>query len=463
MPYPDGTLSPEEQAEAAAHHGIPRYNPDGSLSYWAAKEAEGLAARDPESAEGKAAAAQVAKSKALFDQQQAAARGKREYAAQGAGGLGAYRDAQGNIHEQGGGLPGLAGALVDPNSNAARAYEWGGRRGGAQADIDRARGLSAGIDARAPIQASVANSMQSRGSQLDALGMYHDAALGLGPSAAQAQFQQGLDRSMAANESLANSARGGSLGMAQARLQAMNQNSGMLAGSTAQAAQLRAQEQEAGRAGYAGLGSNIRTQDTGEAMGQANLALGSRNANDARAMGYEQEGFQLGSRQLEAQQARNDALLRANGVTTAAQTANADLQARNQAHSEDNTRGWVATGAGIVGAAAGIGGMILGGHDNSGGGSEASAGSGGGTTWNRGSDDRTGAAGTLWDAGGGTVSGGLQSALSNTRQAPAAEGLPRSTASMAPRHALVPAPEPGLPARQAPLSQRLGTNAKRYW
>jgi hypothetical protein len=430
---------------------------DGSLSLRERQELEKVIGQyGAESAEGKAAAQKLTQDVELVRKVEEAHRIQKDYGLQGRGGLSAYKDEKGNVVYQGGGLPGLANALQDPNSGSSLAYEWGGRRGGAQADVDRARGLAGRVDGRAPVQADMANSMQSRGSQLDALGMYRSAALGQGPSAAQAQFQQGLDRSMQGNLAMANSARGGSLALAQGRLSAMTNNSGMLASSAAQAAQLRAQEQQAGMAGYAGLGSSIRTQDTGEAMGNANLALGSRNANDARAMGYEQLANQTTAQQLAAQQGRIQGLLGANGITVGAQTANAQLQAQNQARSESNTRDWIATGAGVAGTTTGILGLLYGGkaddgsgHAN-GGGETGTGGAAGG--WN----EPPSAGDTAWDVGTGSGTGGgvnTQSAQVNLG------GLPASGRPPAPKPA--PAPEPGLAGR--PVSQRLGTAAKRYW
>jgi hypothetical protein len=463
MPNPDGSQTEEEKRRAEEYRklGVLTEEEYKALRARRQKFADdynaGLVGRTNNVAADQNTADVIADNANVerWKQIEAAKKAAADYGMQGRGGLSAYKDEKGNIVYQGGGLPGLANALQDPNSAASLAYEWGGRQGGAQADVDRARGLAGRVDGRAPVQADMANSMQSRGSQLDALGMYRSAALGQGPSAAQAQFQQGLDRSMQGNMAMANSARGGSLALAQGRLSAMTNNSGMLASSAAQAAQLRAQEQQAGMAGYAGLGSSIRTQDTGEAMGNANLALGSRNANDARAMGYEQLANQTNAQQLAAQQGRIQGLLGANGITVGAQTANANLQAQNQANSESNTRNWIATGAGVVGAGAALLPLFLGGGSTKSGGSgETGAGSGGSdTVWDRGTSDQTGAGGDAWRVGEGTV--GVNSAQVNLG------GLPASGRPPAPKPAPAPAPEPGLAGR--PVSQRLGTAAKRYW
>lgn len=96
------------------------------------------------------------------------------------------------------------------------------------------------------------------GSQQDALGLYRDAAMGQGPSAAGSMLQQGSEQAMANAQALASQGRGGNL-------QASNQaavTAGLAASNQAAhaAAQQRAMEQQAAMQGYAGLGSTMAGQ-----------------------------------------------------------------------------------------------------------------------------------------------------------------------------------------------------------
>ncbi len=280
---------------------------------------------------------------------------QRAAAAYASGAPGIYKDPSGRFQTQDPTLLGLAGGLSDPGSASSVVYNWNGRIGGAQADIDRARQMGMAADNRGPVQANYGQADQTRGSQYHAMGMYQDAALGRGPSAAQGQFQQGLDRSMSANMALANSARGGPMGLAQGRIAAMSQNANMLAAATAQAAQLRAKEMQDGMRGFADTATLIRGQDINAAQANAAYALGSRAQNDARAAGYETLGFQVETEQMKAQRERHNAFLQAMGVQASAKAQDAALQANNQQNSENNMWKGVGIGAtvggGIIGAA----------------------------------------------------------------------------------------------------------------
>lgn len=146
------------------------------------------------------------------------------------------------------------------------------------ANADEARGLG----------------MSSRGSQADALAMYRAAALGQGPSAAQAQLQAGLDAANRQQMSMAASARGGGLARSAAMRGAMANAGDQGLAAAQQAAILRAQEQQAGMQGFAGLGSAMRgmdmTQqgmDAEQALGKSRLDLDARTGNDNVVLGLE--------------------------------------------------------------------------------------------------------------------------------------------------------------------------------
>jgi hypothetical protein len=118
---------------------------------------------------------------------------------------------------------------------------------------------------------NMANANAALGQQNQALGLYQQAAMGNGPSAAQAQLASGLGQSIAAQQSAAASTRGG-FGLANAQHDAAMQAGQLQAQAANQAAQLRAQEQQAGMAGYAGLGTQIQGQQASNAQFGANLA-----------------------------------------------------------------------------------------------------------------------------------------------------------------------------------------------
>lgn len=203
---------------------------------------------------------------------------------------------------------------------AADDAKWAADRAPTMANFDEARMLR-GADAaqgRAGVQANMAQydqsralAMAGRGATDDALGMYRDAAMGKGPSAAQAMLQMGLDRNNAAASSMAASARGGGGNLALAGRGAMMQQAQNNMQGQQQAAMLRAQEQQAGMAGFANLGTQRRAQDL-QAMGmdadtafrQAQIEADQRRQNDTVSLGY--EGLRQGSlgRGLEAGTAR---------------------------------------------------------------------------------------------------------------------------------------------------------------
>jgi hypothetical protein len=136
--------------------------------------------------------------------------------------------------------------------------------------------------------ASAGDMSRAQGSQRAALGMYQDAAMGQGPSQAQALMQSQGDQNMAQQMQMAAMQRGGNLG-GQARsavaggLAAQNQTQNNLGA-------MAAQEQQAGMAGYAGMG----TQMAGQAQQQQAMLQQQQMA----LMGMHTQNDQFG-RQLE--------------------------------------------------------------------------------------------------------------------------------------------------------------------
>ncbi len=128
--------------------------------------------------------------------------------------------------------------------------------------------------------------------QLGALGMYEQAAMGQGPSAAGAMLQQGSDQAMANAQALASQGRGGNL-------QAANQaavNAGLAASNQAThaAAQQAAADQQAGMQGYAAMGNAM----AGQALGQQGMFTDQQNALLGMQLSDDQHRRQM------AQQAR---------------------------------------------------------------------------------------------------------------------------------------------------------------
>jgi len=272
--------------------------------------------------------------------------------------------------------------LNNPDKNTG--FEYRNTAGAADADINRYRGLGEEAGNR-KIKADYDQANQTRGYQGEALGLYRDAAMGKGPSAAQAQFQGSLDQSLRAGQATANSARGGALGLAQARLAAAREGGEMLSDATSKAAALRAQEMQAAMGGYAGLGTQMRGQDEGRSVFNADLSLRDRTANDSARIAYEglgqgvagmQQTGALVREQLIAGQAaqaagtaaRGDAARKAEGdraagivstvssivpgVAGAVNGANSTTTAGTPTTYTGSNAGSVATNAGLGGAAA---------------------------------------------------------------------------------------------------------------
>lgn len=99
---------------------------------------------------------------------------------------------------------------------------------------------------------------------------YRQAALGQTPSIAEMQLQSGLEANQRAAMNLAARTRGGNL--AGAFTGALGAQTGAMAATNQQAAMLRAQEMELGRAGLAGLGGQMAGQQFGyEQLAQESL------------------------------------------------------------------------------------------------------------------------------------------------------------------------------------------------
>lgn len=256
-----------------------------------------------------------------------------------------------------------AESMLDPNSPLSNSLYWGGSQGAAQADVDRYRGMGDQYANRGLMQANFGNAdqsrglgLQSRGSQADAMQMYRNAALGNGPTAAGSQFQSGLDQSIAAQQAMAGSARGGATAMAAAQMRGQQAAGAQLAQSTAQAASLRAQEQQAAMAGYGNLGTVMRAgdlglqgQDANQALGQGELGLKSQALNDQNRLAAEQMAFSTRAQQVAAAQEKQRAFNAQQGIAIGQYAGGNATRQLNQ-NNDAATIG--AIGGGVAGAAA---------------------------------------------------------------------------------------------------------------
>jgi hypothetical protein len=120
------------------------------------------------------------------------------------------------------------------------------------------------------------NLAAAMGAQNDAMGMYKNMAEGNGPSVAEAQQQQGLTQAIAAQQAAAAQAGGGNL-QGQMR-QGGAVGSAMQMEGINSAAQLRAQEQQAAMAGYAGMGNQMAGQGMEQMMGYEQLGQNAKQA-----------------------------------------------------------------------------------------------------------------------------------------------------------------------------------------
>jgi hypothetical protein len=200
-----------------------------------------------------------------------------------------------------------------------------------QAEMDRQMGMSTdfrnqakeaqnreGVQMdRTDFDADRARELQARTGMTDTESTLRDWVAGKGPSAAQSQFQSGLDQSIASQMAMANSARGGGFAQNAARQSAGAQGALQRMQGVSQAATLRAQEMQSAMGQLQSQGYNIRAQDqTRSAQGaqwadaQSRLTDAQKARNDLmsqyygnQAMGYEgmrQQGYAQNAQNLQA-------------------------------------------------------------------------------------------------------------------------------------------------------------------
>lgn len=176
--------------------------------------------------------------------------------------------------------------------------------GGAWSGAGGSQGVNAniqnqGLGAMQGAGAAAGDLDRAQQDQYGALGMYRDAAMGQGPSQAQALMQGQGDRNMAQQMQMAAMGRGGNIaGQAQAA-----QAAGLAAqyDTRQQLGQMAAQEQQAGLAGYAGLGSQMAGQAQQMQLAQQQQQLGLLGIQS----GYDQHLRQQALASKQAQTQRN--------------------------------------------------------------------------------------------------------------------------------------------------------------
>ncbi len=162
-----------------------------------------------------------------------------------------------------------------------------------------------------------------RQEQMNAVDLYADAAMGLAPSRAEIQMQQGLDQAIKNQQASANAARGGAGAMMRAQRLAADQGAAMQQAGVREQAALRAAEMEAARAGLMSGASQLRQSDMGRYL--AAIGLGETEA------GYRHSaGMQTNEMQNRRDMADLDAQLKQQGydIQQRAQYLNAYLSNR---------------------------------------------------------------------------------------------------------------------------------------
>lgn len=172
---------------------------------------------------------------------------------------------------------------------------------------------------QADISKILAGGAPSADQQKALAGQLADMAAGKGPSAAQSQFQSGLDQSIKAAMALGQSAAGVSPGAGLRSI--LEAQSGIAGRSNADAATLRAQEQQRAISEYGGVLSSMNAEDLARKNAAANvLSQRAGEAQKATEFGTE-AGMQMDEAQRRAQ-------IQLEGLRLGAATHDADARAK---------------------------------------------------------------------------------------------------------------------------------------
>lgn len=211
---------------------------------------------------------------------------------------GAVSDAFGSHSDVGPHAGYTADDAAKARAQADAAAQQAQNRGPVQADMSQAGQwyAASGQDS--------ARSQAAGDQQRQALAMQQQAAMGQAPSAAQLQMQQGTDASIRAGMSMAAAARGGGFAQSAANLNAANNAAQLQQQNVQQQGIQRAQEMAQARGAYEqgtndlrqseqterGMTIGVGNQMAQQALAQGQLALGSRQANDAYSLGQQNLG-----------------------------------------------------------------------------------------------------------------------------------------------------------------------------
>lgn len=238
-------------------------------------------------------------------------------------------------------------------------YEWGGRKGAADADSEYFRRAAEGAQNRQGEQINTGRAdewryatQQDRLQQQQALGLMEQRARGLVPSVAEMQAQRDMGRAVADQSSIAAGARGAA-GLALAQQQAAG-NSAALTSRISNDAQVNAanERMQAEQAWFGGL-SGMRGQDTQSqtvdlqtAQAQAQLNAAQRAQNDSYSMGLYGNEQNVRQAQLASHNNRQAHKLGQMGMAMQAQ----QNKQQQQQQSSDRTLGMIGTGVMAVGS-----------------------------------------------------------------------------------------------------------------
>lgn len=265
-----------------------------------------------------------------------------------------------------------AQAFFDPSGKTgynANAANWGGREGGLQAYEQQLREKQAGVEGRSAPTANYGRSTAWEMQNFDARQGQNQMAFdmmrrarGELPSIAGQQAAIDTQRAIAGANSQAASARTAG-GIALAQQNAANTQANAISNISGQAQVNAAQEQLNNANAAAGMYGAMRSGDAqmNQQIGQqaqfdAQQQLASRNANDQRAMGYEQLGYGANTAQMNAKMQEQGILAQSHNAKEGLQQQTAQANANREGQQVDSIIGGIsdmgktAAGAGAMGS-----------------------------------------------------------------------------------------------------------------
>lgn len=213
--------------------------------------------------------------------------------------------ANGIQHQDTGNEIDMGAALVDPTSSDAQAYDYGGSATGAQDAVNRARGLEASVQQRAPVQANLANANADRGLQMQGAQGYQSMLAGGGPSIANQLSQQGIGAAGAGTMQAVAQARHGD--MAGAQRSALLFGGGAARQAVMAGANQRLSEQQLAASGLASTAGAMQQQGISNALQQGGLAGQQSGLNDQAAMMYGNQANNVNAAQMAGANASQNA------------------------------------------------------------------------------------------------------------------------------------------------------------